>query len=510
MHIVIKSETRRYHVAFKQDNSKVFTKGSHKGGLQTVTTCEIFLLTATSGPTLISTGVTTLGSRDKPDSYIGCKEAFERALSTAYFNKRETTAFWKEFRKRHKRIETVKPSCAEKFSNTENFAGRGAQGGKFFPTHGYGGSHSFRKQAKKHPWQRVGFSTGGIDPFRTLYGHCRHEYQDVVDKALGKSPTGRAARDYSKGGLVDVRKLHGLGWQRLVPEPKRDKAEQLRQMYNYHLPSTLSAHRQAENRCHRVGKPITIVNVATPAKALSAMMGGAGAKRVRDIITEADRYKRQRTWLQGLWTVADDGLTAHMKSMQLLAGEKADKLDTELLSRPGITKVLGEYIIDADVFVSAFKVGDSVTSDKFGVGKVVEINGVTLRIQPVLRVGLGFYVSDAAPVKTVMDWEVKKHVGRLRRAWTWLRAMTKIHREDSLPKILVSPDVRYVHSLEYGKISGRELWEVIDRNHCPSCGRIGEFLQGPRGGSCLNIKCILCNQRYWVDPLSQTAKKLDD
>lgn len=43
------------------------------------------------------------------------------------------------------------------------------------------------------------------------------------------------------------------------------------------------------------------------------------------------------------------------------------------------------------------------------------------------------------------------------------------------------------------------------RQQC--CGRLGDFLQGPRGGE---IKCILCNQKYSVCPETRTAKKIQE
>ncbi len=80
MHVKIKSETRNYQVAFEQGKVKRFKKGPNKDRAQIITTCKIYLLTEASGPTLISSGVTVLGSEDKPNDLIGCNHARKRGI----------------------------------------------------------------------------------------------------------------------------------------------------------------------------------------------------------------------------------------------------------------------------------------------------------------------------------------------------------------------------------------------------------------------------------------------
>jgi len=527
MNVEIKSETRRYHVGFKQDRFKKFKKGPNKGRPQTVTTCKIFLLTEASGPTLVSKGVTTLGKQDTDSSYEGCKMAFERALSSTYFSKRETTAFWKEFRLRHR-------LCSEAFSNV---------GGSFFghtggPVHGYAGLYSHQKRMIDKMIV-MGNPSGGSDHFRKMYMHRRHEYRDIADKDFGKSPTGRAARTYHGSGVtIDIRKIYGLGWKKIVddhtgvqiwPRTQAQKREQLRRMYSpvgaetagetiLHPTKTDYAElekrimaqvtqrnertfSQAEDRCHRVGEPVTvtIVNTVDNAEVLEKAMGGEGAKRIAEILKEADRYKQQqRAWLHGVWAIADDQLTAKMRWMQgLLSAQEFAKADALLLSRPGITRELhDEYVIDPDEFVSEFEVGDMVTWKDGGLAKIIEVDTIRVTIQPVVRV-FGGYTAKLGTTETVMDWEVVKKVGWWERVRDAVGSMIRGHVEAA--------------AAENDKIEGRGLWEQIDADYCAECERTPArgFLRGPEAGNCLNIKCSFCGQKYWVDPASRTAKLID-
>ena len=99
MNIEIKAATRRYHVGFEQDNSAKFKDGRPR----TVTVCKIFLLTETSGHTLVGRGITTLGKKDKADIVVACRYALMRALDNAKLGKEANTTFWREFQLRHRR-----------------------------------------------------------------------------------------------------------------------------------------------------------------------------------------------------------------------------------------------------------------------------------------------------------------------------------------------------------------------------------------------------------------------
>jgi hypothetical protein len=144
-------------------------------------------------------------------------------------------------------------------------------------------------------------------------------------------------------------------------------------------------------------------------------MGGDGLKRVKEIMSEADRFRKQRGRVRGLWDIADDKLTAEMQGMKLVT--EFATVEAELLKRPGVTKFHDEYIIEPDVFKSEFKVGDVVTSDRFGMGTVTKVEGVFLTVQPGMRVGRELF--GYGGTKVVPDWNCKKKVGRLKRFWAW-------------------------------------------------------------------------------------------
>lgn len=444
MHVEIKSEAHHYHVSFEQNRSKKFKKGPNKGRPQTVTECNIFLLTDPE-PTLVNKGVTVLGPKDDDDSYIGCKEAFTRALETTYFNKRETTMFWEEFRKQHlgnghcgsheKLVE-----AAEELNNK--------------PVHGYGGSHSF---------------------------HMRRIL------TVG-NPNGNDQCHKHDGGPV-YPSVYGLGWTRLLP--KRTKDKQLAAMYNgygqkyrygygcygraesvsqdfvaWNEPhETIIPKAEAKGRCRRVGQNVTIINTTDPAD-------NDGDKRIREIISGANSDEEQRI----REIISDDRLSGRMLAMSLASAEQARKVDEQLLKRPGIAKVNDLYMINFKKFVPIYEVGETVTYMN-GKAKVLALHGpmVTLR-------RFGNTYSD------VFDHELKKRPSWLRRAWSWV---SRIEPDaDSLRKPPAS--------------SG--LWQMIYDNHCVACHDTPHdgFLRGPHGG----VRCSACGQKYWIDPLSQTAKKI--
>ena len=322
-----------------------------------------------------------------------------------------------------------------------------ARDSEYIDKPGYGGSHSLRKKAIKYPWQVAGVETFGQSRFRAFYGNRRHEYSDIPFQSY----TGKAAHIAHKdlGKAPTVRRIAGLGWSivvntdtgEVIRTRPRTHAEKLQQLADMYMGKTIfdptkadyaeiekrimaqvarnrGAMRQAEDRCHRIGKPksVTIVNVVNT-KRLEAAMGGSGLKRVKEILAEADRYKTQQRWVRGLYKEADDKLTAAMLEQHAKATVEAIALDAKLLTRPGISRVHDEYIIDPDVFLSEFAVGDIVTSDKFGAGTIIKITGVFLTVRPAIKVGRHYF--GHSPTRTVPDWEVKKKVGRLARFWKW-------------------------------------------------------------------------------------------
>lgn len=338
MHVEIKAETRRYHVGFQQDKSKKFRNGPNRGRPQTVTACKIFLLTKASGPTLVGRGVTTLGSKDKADSLVAFRIALTRALDDAKLGKAANGLFWQEFQLRHRRLpDSAAAVCQHKVvakGNAHDWCTKYKTHCSFdLPcggVHGYGGLHSFQLQrrAVKKMIALGNPVSGSSDHFRNFFAYRRHEYSD--------------------GG-----KLYGLGWHRTIddagetirPRSAATKLEQYRRMYGFgrtimdpmkadyaeveHRIATATK-QQAEDR---VGQQIKIINTISHADALKTLH--SDATRIKDILTD---NKKRRQWLEGVWAIADDNLTARMLVMSLNAGEEFKRLDTELLKRPGLRK----------------------------------------------------------------------------------------------------------------------------------------------------------------------------
>ena len=47
----------------------------------------------------------------------------------------------------------------------------------------------------------------------------------------------------------------------------------------------------------------------------------------------------------------------------------------------------------------------------------------------------------------------------------------------------------------------KKSWDMIHiEKKCPQCGALNSMLQGPRGGLAVNIKCAICEGRYWTSP----------
>lgn len=198
MNVEIKAATRRYHVGFEQDKSKP----------QTVTECKIFLLTASSGSTLVGRGVTTLGKNDKADSMVACKIALTRALDDAKLGKEVNTTFWKEFQLHHIRL-ICRLICRETFSEI----------------------------LKRLPAAKFNNIGGTFDEYRKKLidaGGCQHK---LVAKGSGLDWCTK--HSYACTPLSDCRLRLGGGGSKAVPHGYGG------------LHSHRKRSRQAKDRCHR-------------------------------------------------------------------------------------------------------------------------------------------------------------------------------------------------------------------------------------------------------------------
>ena len=365
MFVKINEAVREYHVAFEQDRSKRFEKGPNKGRPQTVTDCKIWLL---PGPTLVGKGDTVLGCKDKADSVEACKHALSRALADAKLGKEANTLFWEEFHKRHRRV-TCQHKVVAKGNGTDWCTERSREcrqercGG---PVHGYGGLYSHQRRAM--------MATGHVPSASYIYR--RHEFRDV---------------------------------ETVLPRTEAEKREQYRKLYGGDgtHPVRTGLRRRHNN--------ITVVNTDQ----LKDLLHN-NSKRVRDILEDG----KKKQWMRGTWAVADERLTARMKAMSQIAAEEFARVDAELVSRPGITKVGNEYIVAVN-FVPRFEAGDIVMCEN-RTAKVLEVNGVILKIQPVI-LAFGLHAAKFGGTKTVMDWEVKPvtHWPLLRRVWKRVRSKPK-------------------------------------------------------------------------------------
>lgn len=362
MNVEIKESVRRYHVGFEQDGSKKFKDGRP----QTVTTCKIWFLLKHLRPQLVAEGVTTLGKQDKASSLIGCTIALERALDNAKLGKAANGLFWQEFHLRHRRP-TFTEFVGEPFSGPpKKLIDAGA---------------AFEDESRRVCGHRLRLRLSGTD-WCTKHGDTckpgqRHEYADFV-------------RSDNAG-------------ESIRPRSEAEKREQYRGMYGVGKTVMATDKLQAEDRCHRVHN-ITITNhVGTDWQKLNRV-------KIKELVTKAHE-QRQRRWLRGLRTVSNEKLSARMLSMSLFDPEEHRRINAELLSRAGVSKVLIEYIIDAEKFEPLYKVGQVLRHDGHTV-KVVGITGPVVVVQPLFGKN-----------KTVMDWElelmVQPHI--LLRAWRWLR-----------------------------------------------------------------------------------------
>jgi len=225
--------------------------------------------------------------------------------------------------------------------------------------------------------------------------HLRHKRLDTVTCREAFSYDAKAVR------VCTDFPVHGyIGLHSHQRRTAAEKLEQYRRIYGWRPAKNRM---QAEERCHRHGDNITIVNNLSHADQLKEILHSRD--KIKDIIQDS---RATRAWQGGVWV--HDDLTARMS---LLAAEEFVKADAELLKRYGVTKIGDAYCIAATKFVPAFKAGDVVTH-KGDSAKVVSVDGVLLTIQLLLGAG-----------KVVMDWEVEKVTPHwLRRVWNRLKDAT--------------------------------------------------------------------------------------
>lgn len=417
-----------------------------------ITVCKIFLLTdwTNSDSTLVGSGKTRQGKTDAFNSITGCKFALRRALTDYGFQKSTRTKFWKEFNRCHH--SPVGVVCSD--------TGRPH---KLIDAckslYGYGGLHSFRQ--RKLPSHLT---------TKNVYAQHRHEYNEVI------IPRSRAEKNQQ---LYEIYNGGTVGKKVFSSEDKP-----FNNIYGDYSKLEHRILRQAEGRRRRAGQQdkVVIVNTinarSSHGERLKELIMGEGGVKIKNILSDDEKRRR---WLRRVWAVSDDRLGARMMSMSLNAAKLAQVTDVKLLSRAGITKVHDEYIVDPDKFVPAFKAGEVVTykGDK---ARVYRTDG------PLVTITCGQKVHE------VFDHELKKWTHWLRRLWKRV-ANLDFPGDESLRKLSA-------------EIPGRGLYKMIQDNHCDECHGRADFLQGPRGGSCSNVKCRYCGQRYWIDPLSATAKKI--
>ncbi len=528
----VRTSENKYYVGFEQDRRRP----------RATTSCKIFLMTDASGPTLVGRGQTLQGKKDVFNCVAGCRYALKRALADANFTKSTRELFWKVFHFCHRTRNLV--TCREAFANIK------AHGG--FPRKLVDSSKAFKDEARRICAHRLVTKGSGLDWCTKHRAECSTETEcDVTSEstptaALGglysyqkramkrlismSSPSGHGpvafyehhdgvtattplwAKPYSPktldhlkheyhddpykghahGGVVgEFRKMYGLGWKKIInsngetiwPRSKAQKNEQYRRFYGMADTEEFTGYEadysKLERRVLRQQQQKVVIVNSPSSEILKQIF--ANKDRIKDIILDANERKKKMSWLRGTWPVADDRLTARMLSMSL---KLTKKIDAKLLKRPGITKVLDDYIIDTDKFVPAFKVGEVVTY-KGGRARVYWVDGplVTLHVN-----------SDGKSYE-VFDHELEIRVHWLRRVG---RALARMWGETAFDKA-----VRGV-----AEVPGRGLYTMIQNDYCNHCHGRGDFLQGPRGGSCFNVKCDYCGQKYLVDPMHRTATKI--
>lgn len=389
MNVQIKESIRRYHVAFEQNNSKAFTKGPQRGGLQTVTTCMIWLLTEAGGKTLVGRGVTTRGPKDKADNQFAFKLAFTRALDHARLGKAANAEFWQEFHKRHRRPEQLD----YRFANAI--------------TRFHADYHDPVKMVCR-PFTNMGGTFSGLNkmfiPVKpVLSDGCPHQ---LKAKGSGSDHCAKHAFECTASAPCDrLNPVTPHGYGGLHSFQKQ----------------------QAEDRCHRVGKTV----------------GSNHVIRIKEIMQQTTLNERRRQWLHGLWAVSDERLTARMHQMELIATDEFSRVEAELLARPGVSKVHNEYIIDPSEFKPMYKVGRVL---RHGGQPVVvrEVNGVAVTVEPLI--GDNRVVMD-------WELELLYRPSWIVRAGWWVaevyrRLTVGSHCDNCGDTIFVNGECKYCHQLE--------------------------------------------------------------
>jgi hypothetical protein len=355
------------------------------------------LLTTASGPTLIGRGQTLQGKTDKFNASTGTKFAFTRALKDAFPNPGQEgtrSMFRVQYLLTHK--------TSEQLPDTPQFLG-----------------YSTQEKNGLYPWQRrviaaISNPSGGSSHFRDMYLHRRHEYGQggPVGKDIGLSPKFDAAHEIV-WPVIDYRAAELRVFAAMAKEKaQREKNERLRKLY--------TPRAQVEDRCHRVGDPnVTIINVASLDETMKRLLSNKNAIAKAILNKEDDKRQKLRGWLEGVWEMSDDNLSARMLSMSLHAEDEHKKLQAALELRHGITRFQDEYMVDSDKFVPAFEVGEIVTHE--GVTcKVLSVQNMFLRLQPVLR-AFGKDIVKNGKSLTAFEWEVEKKESWIKRAETWVR-----------------------------------------------------------------------------------------
>ena len=386
--MIVRTGGNNYYVEVKLD----------RRGYRAATMCRVYLVTTGSGVTLLGRGRALQGKKDVFNANIGLKVAFTRALKESFPNKSQKAirkAFWDQYQLTH--VELGLDRCASKFDNADTF--------------GFTGHapelKSFRCTVQGHK----------VNP------HAK--YVTFMEKGAGKTYphqiTGRFAHrkpmlnlNLSPSEIIwphmDYRKME----KRVFAIMAREKAK--REAYRRaYTPAPIR--QQAEDRCHRVGQPKIIINNTITSEQAKKALELPTAKAI--IYSHARRQRQIREWLAGVWKVADAKLTAEMLSQSLYAQDNHKKLKAALKLRPGVTEILGEYVITKK-FIPAFTVGETVTSASDGrVFKVVRVDNLYLTLQPVLR-AFNKHTVKFGPTETAFEWELEKQEHWLKRAWTWV------------------------------------------------------------------------------------------
>lgn len=250
----IHTDENLYHVAFELERRR---------GARAITCCKIFLVTTSSGPTLVGRGRTVQGKKDVFNSVTGCRFALKRALADANFTKSVRTLFWKEFGRCHRRV-----ICRAAFTNVG-----GTFSGKVYEDEARRGERAVKKM----------LNPTGHGP----YAHRRHEYHD---------------------GEMLLPKVN-VKWS------KAEKDEQLRRMYSGDVDySSLE---------RRILRQIKIINAVTPSDYLKQLL--ANEQTIRDIIAAKKRRSWLRRVVAKWWSESAAGETPRRGLYKMIQDNYCDE-----------------------------------------------------------------------------------------------------------------------------------------------------------------------------------------